>query len=99
MNTSEGYEIRTIHHEVRSLHAQWAAFLAENGLREERVDFTLGIFGPDDTLAGTASLCGNIIKEVAVAAPLRGGPYTAALVSRLLAEAADRGHSLSLIHI
>ena len=93
MNTSEGYEIRTIHHEVRSLHAQWAAFLAENGLREERVDFTLGIFGPDDTLAGTASLCGNIIKEVAVAAPLRGGPYTAALVSRLLAEAADRGHS------
>lgn len=97
MNTFEGLEIHEIPQGVPTLRAKWAALLHANGLREEDVDYTLGLFDTDDNLLGTASLRDNVIKEVALSESVRNGSNTNALISAIMAHACECGHGNVMI--
>ncbi len=92
MDTFGQFEIREINLSIDSLHDSWSRFLSANGLREERVGYCLGLFDSSDRLVGTASLLGNVIKEVAIDESVRSGSLANGLVSRLMSYAFDAGH-------
>jgi len=92
MDTFGRFEIREINLEIDSLHDSWSRFLEANSLREEKVDYCLGLYDPSDSLVGTASLLGNVIKEVAIDESVRAGSLANGLVSRLISYAFESGH-------
>ncbi len=69
------------------------ALLARCGLkyRAEQGAYTLRCYDYDETLIGTGSLCGRVIKYVAVDDQYAGEGAAAAIVSRLITYAALRG--------
>ena len=92
MDTFGAFEIREIQLGVKSQREVWSRFLAANGLRAEKVDYCLGLYDSSDRLVGTASLLGNIIKEVALDESAREGSLANSLVSRLMSYAFEQGH-------
>lgn len=70
------------------------SFLLERGLEGEKdVELMVAILY-DGHIAASASLSGNIIKEVAVDPLWEGEGLAAAVVSRIISEAHDRGRNL-----
>ena len=86
------YEIRQLPLSLKSCRQKVETFLAQNGLREARVDYYAGIFerGQDDILGG-GGLDGDVIKCLAVGEQLRNTGMGLELVSHLISMAASRG--------
>ena len=68
-------------------------FLESNSLRLEEVDLYLAILGEDGEILAGGGLKGDVIKCVAVSQAARSQGLAAPLVSRLVAEAYQRGVS------
>lgn len=97
MDTFGVFEVRELNLELSTVREKWTHFISENGLRQEDVDYTLGIFDGSDTLIGTASLRGNIIKEVAIAPSARESSLTNTLLSRIISHAFEIGYDNVMI--
>lgn len=68
-------------------------FLKANGLRLEKVDLYMAIQDADENILAGGGLDGDIIKCIAVSEKARSAGLAAPLVSRLIAVAAQQGHS------
>lgn len=65
-----------------------SAFLQKNGLRYEGgAEFTVNLLDDDDDIVGTGSLCGNVLKYIAVSDSLQGEGAAATIVSTLVRKA------------
>lgn len=64
------------------------AFLKKNGLRYEGgAEFTINLTDDSDAIIGTGSLCGNVIKYIAVSDEIQGEGAAATIVSGLVSKA------------
>lgn len=65
-----------------------SAFLMENGLRYEGgAEFTVNLLDDNDDIVGTGSLCGSVLKYIAVSDSLQGEGAAATIVSALVRKA------------
>ena len=68
-------------------------FLGRNGLRLEEVDLYMAVLDEDGSLLAGGGLYRDIIKCIAVSEQARSLGLSVPLISRLIAEAASRGHT------
>lgn len=94
MSTVPATEIREIPPGVPSLTRRWRQLLADCGLEADFTpDYTCALADADDRLLGAASLCGNIIKGVAIDESLRGTDAAPRLLTAVRDEGLRRGHA------
>ena len=87
------YEIRQIPLSVARYKAAVDAFLADNGLRLDAVDYYAGVYRIDsDELLAAGGLNCNVIKCIAVSDRLRDEGMSNRLVSHLISVANERGY-------
>ena len=87
------YEIRQIPLSVARYKAAVEAFLADNGLRLDAVDYYAGVYRIDsDELLAAGGLDRNVIKCIAVSDRLRDEGMSNRLVSHLISVANERGY-------
>lgn len=87
------YEIRQLPLSIARYKAMVEAFLADNGLRLDAVDYYAGVFRIDsDELLAGGGLDRNVIKCIAVSDRLRDEGMSNRLVSHLISTANERGY-------
>ncbi len=84
--------------ELFGLHGSWlkkaTAFLEANGLKYEGgADYTVLLLDNDDEIVGTGSLCGSVLKYIAVDDSVQGEGGAASIVSMLVKHAYTMGRS------
>ncbi|MBO4742733.1 MAG: [citrate (pro-3S)-lyase] ligase [Bacteroidales bacterium] len=93
MDHSVNTEVQELPLGVPRFRRKAAAFLESNSLRLEEVDLYLAITGEDGEILAGGGLKDDVIKCVAVSEAARSQGLAAPLVSRLVAEAYERGAS------
>ena len=93
MDTYENVEIQELPLSVPLYRRKVEDFLGRNGLRLEEVDLYLGVLDADGGILAGAGLYRDIIKCIAVSEAARSEGYSVPLISRLIALAAERGHT------
>ena len=91
MEPFERIEIQELPLRVPSVRRKVEDFLASNGLRLEEVDLYRAIMDDDGRILAGGGLSRDLIKCVAVTEEARSAGLSAPLISRLIAEAAQRG--------
>ena len=93
MDTYERFDIQELPLRVPLFRRKAVDFLGRNGLRLEEVDLYLAILDEDGEILAGGGLYRDIIKCIAVSGEARSAGLSVPLVSRLIAEAAARGHA------
>lgn len=93
MDTYERIDIQELPLRVPLFRRKAVDFLGRNGLRLEEVDLYLAILDEDGEILAGGGLYRDIIKCIAVSGEARSAGLSVPLVSRLIAEAAARGHT------
>ncbi len=97
MNTFSGLEIREIPLSS-SLHlGDMAAFLRDNGLQADPLDYALGVYDSGDRLVGCGGLSGDILKCIALSEDLRNEGVAASLISSLLSRSMEMGNTNTFV--
>ena len=93
MEPFERIDIQELPLSVPRYLGQLMDFLVRNDLRYEEVDLYLAALDGEGRIIAGAGLYRDVIKLVAVSSSARSGGLVAPLVSRLIATAAERGHT------
>ena len=93
MEPFERIDIQELPLSVPRYMGQLMDFLVRNDLRYEKVDLYLAALDGEGRIIAGAGLYRDVIKLVAVSSSARSGGLVAPLVSRLIATAAERGHT------
>ena len=93
MDTFERIDIQELPLSVPSFRHKAEDFLGRNGLRLEEVDLYMAVLDDDGGILAGGGLYRDIIKCIAVSEQARSLGLSVPLISRLIAEAASRGHT------
>lgn len=89
----ENIEIKTINLNRISERQKVDSFLQSQDLiLEKDVDYTIAMY-KNDTIIGTGSLCGNVLKCIAIEPFYQGEGYSNKIISLLINEQFDRGNT------
>ena len=93
MEPFDRIDIQELPLSIPSFRRQAEDFLGSNGLRLEEVDLYMAVLDEDGSLLAGGGLYRDIIKCIAVSEQARSLGLSVPLISRLIAEAASRGHT------
>lgn len=93
MSSFDGTELREIYLSVPSYRKRWEGLLAKTDLVPEEgiPDYVVGVFDQNDSLIGTASLDGHIVKYVAIDPDHQGEAIANRLLSAIISRASEEG--------
>ncbi len=91
MEPFERIDIQELPLRVPSVRRQVESFLVNNGLRLEEVDLYMAVQDREGRILAGGGLLRDVIKCVAVSGTARSAGLSVPLISRLIAEAAQRG--------
>lgn len=97
MTTFSGLEIREVPLSSAARQSELSAFLRDNGLQADHLDYALGVYDSDDRLVGCGGLSGDILKCIALSEELRSEGVAAGLISALLSRSMEEGNSNTFV--